>query len=273
VKLDQDDVTRICQRVVDHELNTQFVAYQFEISRRRVQQLAQTYRETDEIPELETPGRKPYAEYPTGLDDRILKIHERLGMGAVAVAHVLRVRDDLTIDNNVVHEILKEHDNMTKNPRKQGRRHPWVRCEREHSLVTVHLDWYYNEADQWCLAVFDDASRKLLGMIEKGSRSAERSVDLVEEVRADYASTGLILEGITDHGSEFYAPTETTKTRQATPSRSIWPPTRSSTRCVRLVGHSPTGRSSGSSRRTTSSAGDSERSISSANSTIRNDHT
>lgn len=40
VKLDKDDVTRICRRVVDHEMDTALVAAQFEISRRLVQQLA-----------------------------------------------------------------------------------------------------------------------------------------------------------------------------------------------------------------------------------------
>ena len=175
VKLEQDDVTRICQRVVDHGLDTQFVADQFEISRRRVQQLAKEYRDSGDIPQIETPGRKPYAEYPDDLEERVLEIHQTLAQGAVAVAHVLRVRDGLTIDNNVVHEILQEHEHVTENPRKQGRRRPWVRFERTYSLVTAHMDWYYNDADQWCLAVQDDASRK-------------------------------ILEVITDHGSEFYAP-------------------------------------------------------------------
>ncbi len=55
VKLDQDDVTRICKRVVDHDVDTKIVAEQFEINRRRVQQLDNEYREDGEIPELETP--------------------------------------------------------------------------------------------------------------------------------------------------------------------------------------------------------------------------
>jgi DNA-binding transcriptional regulator LsrR (DeoR family) len=52
-------------------MDTQFVADHFEISRRRVQQLAKEYRETGEIPILESPGRDPYAEYPADLEDRI----------------------------------------------------------------------------------------------------------------------------------------------------------------------------------------------------------
>ena len=203
VKLEQEDVERICRRVVDHDLDTQLVAEQFEISRRRVQQLAKEYRESGEIPQLETPGRNSSAEYPPDLEDRILSLREQLGLGAVAVAHVLRVRDELSIDNNVVHEILKEYEHVTENDNKQGRRRPWVRFERDYSLVTVHMDWYQNERGQWCVAVEDDASRKVLGMIEDESRSAARSVSLLDEVRENYASQGEILEVITDHGSEF----------------------------------------------------------------------
>jgi hypothetical protein len=76
VKLEQEDVSRICRRVVDHELDTQFVADQFDISRRRVQQLAKEYRDTGDIPQLETPGRDSYAEYPDDLEQRILDVHD-----------------------------------------------------------------------------------------------------------------------------------------------------------------------------------------------------
>jgi hypothetical protein len=89
VKLDADVVIRICRLVVEHELNTQFVADGFDISRRRVQQLAREYRETDVIPTLQTPGRRPYAKYPADLVDRILDHYYRQGQGAGAIAHIL----------------------------------------------------------------------------------------------------------------------------------------------------------------------------------------
>jgi hypothetical protein len=75
---------------------------------------------------LETPGRNSYAEYPPDLEDRILSLREQLGLGAVAVAHVLRVRDNLSIDNNVVHGILKEYEHVSENEDKQGRHRPYV---------------------------------------------------------------------------------------------------------------------------------------------------
>ena len=69
MKPDQDDVTQIRQRVVDYDVDTVLVAEQFEISQRRVQQLAKEYRDSGEMPQLETLGREPYAEYPTDLED------------------------------------------------------------------------------------------------------------------------------------------------------------------------------------------------------------
>jgi len=69
VKLEQDDVDRICRLVIDHDLNTQYVADRYDIGRRRVQQLAKEYRETGEVSTVETPGRKPYAEYPADVGD------------------------------------------------------------------------------------------------------------------------------------------------------------------------------------------------------------
>ena len=113
--LEQADADRICKRVVDYDVDTKVVAEQFGISRRRVQQLAKAYRETGELPELETPGRKPYAGHPADLDERVLELHQLLDIGAVAIAHVLRTRDGLSIANNRVHAILQEHDYVTEN--------------------------------------------------------------------------------------------------------------------------------------------------------------
>ena len=203
MKLDQEDVTRICQRVVDHGMETGLVAEQFEISQRRVQQLVKEYRDSAEIPQLETPGRKSYGTYPVDLEDRILELRQRLGAGAVAIAHILRVRDDISIDNNRVHAILEEAEHVSENPNKQGRRRPWVRFEREYAGVTVHMDWYCNEHGQQVLAVEDDASRRVFDMIETDASSASRSVELLDTVRTENDAPVPILEVITDHGSEF----------------------------------------------------------------------
>lgn len=171
-------------------MDTQLVADQFGISRRRVQQLAKEYRDTGEMPTVQTPGRKPYATYPADLEARILELFDQHEQGAEAIAHILRSRDDISIDTNHVHEILKEHQHVTDNPNKRRRQRPWVRWERDFSLVTVHLDWYQNDRGDWCLAVGDDASRTVLGMIETAARFSAKSVRLLDKVRDSQADTG-----------------------------------------------------------------------------------
>jgi Integrase core domain. len=92
---------------------------------------------------------------------------------------------------------------VSENPNKQARRRPWVRFEREYAGVTVHMDWYCNERGQQVLAVEDDAFRHVFDVIETETGSAESSVELLDSVRTESDAVVPILEGLTDHGSEF----------------------------------------------------------------------
>jgi len=53
------------------------------------------------------------------------------------------------------------------------------------------------------LAVKDDASRRVFNMIKTDGSSANRSVELLDSVQTENDVPVLILEVITDHGSEF----------------------------------------------------------------------
>lgn len=148
------------------------------------------------------PGRKPYAAYPADLEAKVVSLHRLLGVGATAIAHVLGRRGGMEIPNDRVHDILQEYEYVTENLNKQGRKPPWVRFERKFSLVTVHMGWFHNSREDWVLAVEDDATRKVLGMIETDAQTAERSVELLNEVSEKYETDVPIIEVITDHGSE-----------------------------------------------------------------------
>jgi len=65
MKLAQDDATRICQRIIDHGMDTGLVAEQFEISRRRVQQLAKAYRESGKIEQFFQTYEKHHQRFGT----------------------------------------------------------------------------------------------------------------------------------------------------------------------------------------------------------------
>lgn len=208
VPLTEEDIARIVIRVVDHGLDTGYVAGQFEIGQRRVQQLAKVYRETGVIPPVGRRGRRPYAQHPPDLEERVLRVYRRTRRGAAAIARYFRVREGIHVGNGVVHGILKGAGLVRENPNMRKRKKPWIRYEREHSLSAGHMDWHYNsEQKKWVCAVLDDASRMVLAGGEYDQRSSEAAVEQLIEVLQKYRHIQPLREVITDHGSEFYANT------------------------------------------------------------------
>jgi len=206
VPLSNEDIERIVVRVVDHGLDTGYVARQFGISQRRIQQLAKRYRETDVIPKAGVRGRRPYARYPSDLADLVLRLHRRTRRGAVAIARHLRIRHGIRVRNGVVHGILEGAGLVRENPNMRGRKKPWIRYEREHSLSAGHMDWHYNSVlRKWVCAVLDDASRMVLAGGEYDQRSSAAAIELLIEVLHKYGHIQPLREVITDHGTEFHA--------------------------------------------------------------------
>ncbi len=205
-KLEQRDIEHIAKDVVEHGLPTKYVADLFGVSQRRVQQIAKYYRETGEVPILKKPGRKPYRKYSRRLEEVIEMYAKKHGLGATGIAKLLRRKRGIKIDNNYVHKVLKMKGLAREERNKKGRKRPWVRYEREHSLSAVHMDWYYNsELDVWVCPVLDDASRFLLAIIETKSATAEASIKVLNEAYEKYSYLRPIQEVVVDHGTQFTA--------------------------------------------------------------------
>ncbi|MFP4142787.1 MAG: IS481 family transposase, partial [Thermoplasmata archaeon] len=154
-------VKKMVMWVVDQGLSTNQAAEDLDVCQRRIQQLTQEYRETGNIPKLKKQGRKKTREYSEELIEQIKKIWKKFRMGAVAIAERLRERHGVKIDNNKVHNVLLENNMARENDNKKGRKKPWVRYERNHSLSAVHMDWHQNKHGKWICAVLDDSSRKI----------------------------------------------------------------------------------------------------------------
>ena len=169
MKLSQGDVEKIVRRVVDYGLSTAFVARQFGITQRRVQQLAKHYRETGEVPVHRCLGTKSSPE-PENLRDEVLWAKAKLKYSATGIAAYLREKKGIKVDNNAVHWLLLEEGLVVEEPNKRGRKRPWVRYERGHALSAVHMDWFYHRG-RWVIAVLDDCSGMVLAAI--GSASGE----------------------------------------------------------------------------------------------------
>ena len=203
MRLTRDDYRRIALRVINYGMNTQLVADQFNISRRRVQQIAKEYRETGKIPSPGKPGPKPKPN--DKLRKEVISAKKKIGGGATVIGKYLRKRRKIRADNNRIHAILLEENMAKEEPGKKGRK-KWVRYERSHSLSAVHMDWFFNEKyGRWVCAVLDDASRMILAAGEFDNATAESSIKLLDEAYRKYLHITPIREVITDHGSQFYA--------------------------------------------------------------------
>jgi len=64
----------------------------------------------------------------------------------------------------------------------------------------VHIDWHY-DGKTYVFAVIDDASRKILALLECGSATTDASIQGMEEA----LKHGSIKQCISDHSAQFVA--------------------------------------------------------------------
>ena len=76
----------------------------------------------------------------------------------------------------------------------------WIRHERRHSLTAVHIDWRYDPIKEvWVFGVIDDASRKMLALLEVDSATTDWSIEGMKQA----LKHGKIKQCIGDHGAQF----------------------------------------------------------------------
>ncbi len=136
----------------------------------------------------------------------ILEIHKEQNFGARRLEKIIEHKFGRHIPHNAIHQVLLKNDLAEENKKKQRRRKPYIRYERDHSLSAVHLDWHTSEINgkEVCV-VLDDSSRFILAGGEFAAATGETSIDLVEKVLEDYGEVRKIREVITDHGPQFFA--------------------------------------------------------------------
>ena len=84
--------------------------------------------------------------------------------------------------------------------KKHKRNLDWIRYERRHSLTAVHIDWYYDSIKELLVfAVIDDASRKMLALLEVESATTDWPIDGMETA----LKHGKIKQCISVHGAQF----------------------------------------------------------------------
>lgn len=175
------------------------------ISIRRVNQIWKEYQETGQIPEIGKKNGRP----PKPIEDWEIQLvkeaYAKYRVSASTLMKCLERDHGKHINHNKIHKIMLQLGLAKKKEKKDIRKKNWIRYERRHSLTAVHIDWFYNAAtESWAFGVIDDASRKILALVETHSPTTEASIEGMEQAMTH----GRIKQCISDHGSQFISNTD-----------------------------------------------------------------
>ena len=170
------------------------------ISIRRVNQVYSQYLRTGRVPCIGQQVGRPKRPIANEEKNAVKLTFEKYSVSASTLARVIEREFGMRINHNRIHRILLELGFAKSKDKKDKRKKDWIRYERRHSLTAVHIDWYFDaRARIWVFAVIDDASRKLLALLEVDSPTVDASIRGMK-VALQY---GGIRQCISDHGTQF----------------------------------------------------------------------
>ncbi len=170
------------------------------ITVRRVNQIKGEYLVTGEIPEIGKKVGRPRKMIEEWELNTVREAYEKYRVSADTLERLIDRDYNKHIGHNRIHNILIDLGYAKKKDKKDIRKKKYKRYERRHSLTAVHIDWHCFKG-KWIFAVIDDASRKILALIETTNATTIESKKGIE-IALKY---GQIKQCISDHGAQFVA--------------------------------------------------------------------
>jgi putative transposase len=169
------------------------------ISKQRVYQVWNVYQQLGELPSIGSAGRpaSPILDEEKSL---VRQSYERYRVSASTLERLIDRDYGVHLGHNRIHRILVELGFAKLKPQRDKRKKNWIRYQRRHSLTAVHIDWHQRPNDGiLVLAIIDDASRKMLVLIEGENATTDVSIRGMELA----LKHGQIMQCISDHGCQF----------------------------------------------------------------------
>jgi len=168
------------------------------VSVRRVDEIWKEYLMTGEIPVIGKGVGRPMIPIEDWEKELVKSFYEKYRVSADTLERLIERDENKHLSHYRIHKILLELGYAEKKEKTDVRNKKWIRYERMHSLTAVHIDWHYN-GKIWIFAVIDDASRKILAVIECHSPTTKTSIEGMKIA----LRFGKIKQVISDHGSQF----------------------------------------------------------------------
>ena len=168
------------------------------VSVRRVDQIWNEYLEKGEIPQIGKSVGRPRKMVEQWEIDIVKEAYEKYRVSADTLERVIDRDYKKHIGHNRIHRILIQLGFSKPKGIIDIRKKKYKSYQRKHSLTAVHIDWHYFKGI-WVFAVIDDASRKILALIECNSPTTKKSIEGMEIA----LMAGKIKQCISDHGAQF----------------------------------------------------------------------
>ena len=168
------------------------------ISTRRVNQVWTEYQLTNRVPDIGKNNGRPPRTVEQWEIDMVKLTYQKYRVSADTLERLILRDCGKHIGHNRIHRIMLILGFAKKKSKKEIRKKDWIRYERRHSLTAVHIDWHY-DGKTYVFAVIDDASRKLLALLECESATTDYSIRGMELA----LQQGKIRQCISDHGAQF----------------------------------------------------------------------
>ena len=169
-----------------------------DVSVRRIYQVKEAFDKTGIIPDIGARNGRPTRPFENWEIEIVKEAFLKYRVSADTLERLIDREYKKHIGHNRINKILIYLGYAKRKDFKDIRKKNWKRYERRHSLTAVHIDWHYFRGI-WVFGVIDDASRKILALVESEKESTDNSI-LGMEIALKH---GKIKQCISDHGSTF----------------------------------------------------------------------
>lgn len=199
MKLTKSKILEILRRK-NEGMTTYQVKKRVGISIRRANQIYAEYLKTDKTPAIGRRMGRPNRHIKKTEVELVQKAYAKYRVSASTLENIIERDYRIHLPHNHIHKIMIKLRIAKPKRKKDVRKKDWIRYQRRHSLTAVHIDWHFCRTTRiWIFAVIDDASRKILALIECKSQTTDESIRGMK-IAMKY---GTIKQCISDHGSQF----------------------------------------------------------------------
>ena len=201
-KLNNKKIKWAINQVIKDAKKPSEIAEIYDVSKRWIQALVKKYKVTRTYPTMNW-KRRPKVHLTDEQKALIDKGYNETYFGAMMLRHHIRNAYGINIPQNKMHQYMLEKGYSKPNPKKQRQRKR-CRYERDHSLSLLHADWTEHLGKQ-VIGFEDDASRKMLSLLEFDNANTKNSIKALESARKNLGEFAPFIIAInTDRGPQFF---------------------------------------------------------------------